>query len=283
MQLIRYMSFERGLEAVKTGVFKILRPLDTNDPYEMMGACKGKFSPEVQKTLLEDMRARWDKEYSKYGTRPDFPSLEDAERRVENSNYWFSKVVLDRATQQALHRILCFVDASKITDVADQLMWGHYAHGGRGIRIWFDGDKLDLPYAKVYPVAYRDKRPSIDLSTLKSYIVDDSWSDYLRGVLFSKSKAWGYEFEQRMLVSHRPNEEFIFRKGDLEFVKLPVAAIQRIDFGPKGFIEDTIKAVEELRSMPEFACIAIRVANFSADDYTYEYIPYEECMKKSNQ
>lgn len=174
------MSFKWGLKAIKSSEFKVLRPLDTNDPYEMMGACCGRFSPAVESALLEDMRLKWMIEVATHGGAPGFPKLSEVEQRVKNYKYFLDKLLMERKTQQVLHRILCFVDLDKINDSSDQLMWGHYGDGGRGVRIWFDADKLNLPYGKVCPVSYSANRPLMDLSKLKTYEIGVLWADYLK-------------------------------------------------------------------------------------------------------
>jgi len=282
MRLARYMSFKWGLESAKSGAFKVLRPLDTNDPYEMMGSCCGKFAPEVEVSLLEDMRVKWMIEAVSYGELPGFPRLSEVEQRVRNYKYFLDKILMERETQQLLHRILCFVDLDKSNDLSDQLMWGHYGNGGRGVRIWFDADKLDLPYGKVYPVSYSEKRPLMDLGKLKSHEIDASWNDYLKKVLFTKSLAWEYEAEQRMLISHRVSSDAVYAQGDMEFVLLPQEAILRIDFGPTARIADTISAIGELRSNSSLDHVEFYVANFSENEYRYEYLTYDECLRHYN-
>ena len=282
MKLARYMSLNWGLEAIKSGAFKVLRPLDTNDPYEMMGACCGEFAPEVESSFRKAMHMKWMIEFARYGYRPGFPSWGEVEQRVKNYKYFLNKLMLERKTQQLLHRILCFVDLDKINDLSDQLMWGHYGNGGRGVRIWFDADKLDLAYGKVYPVSYSNKRPLVDLGRLKSHEIDASWQGYLREVLFTKSLAWAYEAEQRMLVSHRAFGDVVRVKGNIELVVLPQDAIIRIDFGPTGRIGDTIAAIDELRCIPSLEHVEFYVANFSIDEYRYEYLTYDECLRHYN-
>ena len=276
------MSFKWGLEAIKSGAFKVLRPLDTNDPYEMMGACCGKFAPEVESSFLENMCQKWMVEAMRHGDSPRFPRLSDVKERVNNYKYFLDKLLMERQTQQLLHRILCFVDLDKINDLSDQLLWGHYGDGGRGVRIWFDAGKLDLAYGKVYPVSYGDKRPLLDLGKLKSHEIDASWRGFLKEVLFTKSLAWAYEAEQRMLVSHRASGDVVCVKDGVELILLPQEAILRIDFGPSGMIKDTIAAIDELRGIPSLKHVEFYVANFSKDEYKYEYLTYDKCLRHYN-
>ena len=82
--LVRYMGLEYGVKTVESGLFKLLRPLDANDPYEMMGATVGRLSDVAQKELCDDMRYEWAKAPLVMGTRP-VPPIEEVLERVANS------------------------------------------------------------------------------------------------------------------------------------------------------------------------------------------------------
>lgn len=276
MLLVRYMSLKWGIESVKTGWFKILRPLDTNDPYEMMGACYGRVRDDVRQKMLEDMYSKWKYACEHPNPKLGVPLWEDVARRIENCEVWFRKIIMDRETQQRLSRILCFMDPSNLTNNADQLMWGHYAEGGRGIRIWFDSDKIKSPHRQFFRVEYRDERPAKNLAELRSYEINEEWIEFLKQVILSKSKAWEYEHEWRLCISSKADSAEVMEKDGLEFINIPAQAITRIDFGSKGFDEDTIRIVEELSDMPELAHIKFKVATFSDLNYMYEYVDYDE-------
>lgn len=85
-----------------------------------------------------------------------------------------------------------------------------------------------------------------------------------------------------MLVSHRASSEVVHASGDVELVVLPQEAILRIDFGPTGRIEETIAAIDELRRIQTLQHVEFFIANFSKDEYKYDYLPYEECLKCYN-
>lgn len=123
MMLVRYMGLEYGLKTVESGAFKLLRPLDANDPYEMMGATVGRLSGAAQKELSDDMRYEWAKAPLGMGMRV-VPSIEEVLERVANSGHHFRQIIMDRMIQQSSMQILCFVDAESAKGVSDQLMGG---------------------------------------------------------------------------------------------------------------------------------------------------------------
>lgn len=267
------MGLEFGVQSVQTGMFKLLRPLDANDPYEMMGATTGWLSAAAQKELCDDMRYEWVKAPLGAGVRP-VPPIEAVLERVANSGYYFRQIIMDRMIQQSGMQILCFADAKSVNGVSDQLMWAHYAGGGRGIRVWIDSDKLPSQYPQVFKVNYLERRPTIDLSTLESYKDMSKWGVFYQQVWLSKSLAWKYENEYRLMVPMGKYGQWLHMDGGLEFIRIPHSAITRIDFGPKGHIQETIDIVNRLKVGQQASHIEYRVATFKEDEYEYDYLDY---------
>lgn len=274
MMLVRYMGLTSGLKTVESGLFKLLRPLDTNDPYEMMGATVGRLSEAAQKELRDDMRYEWAKASLGMGARP-VPPIEEVLWRVDHSEHYLRQIIMDRMIQQSGMQILCFVDAEFAKGVSDQLMWAHYAGGGRGIRIWIDSDKLPQSYPLIFRVNYLECRPTIDLATLKSYKDMSKWGPFYQQVWLSKSLAWKYENEYRLMVPKGKYDQWLHSDGKLEFIQIPHSAITRIDFGPKGYIQETIDIVDKLKAEPQTSHIEYRVATFKEDEYEYDYVDYD--------
>lgn len=271
MELLRYMSLDWGLKSVKTGRFKLLRPLDANDPYEMMGACIGKLREDVFSYMRQDVAYQWFKESSSRVNTATFPSLDSVQRNVENNAEFFRDVIMQRGLIQNASRILCFCEASKITDLSDQLMWGHYSYGGTGIRVWFDTERLPRDMPPIFPVHYAEIRPTIDLGELDCYLDWAKWSQFFEKVFVTKSKAWEYEHEQRMFVPKLYDSSWVSRDNGLEFVKIPVNAITRIDFGAKGIIGETRAIARSLKHATMTKHIEMRIATFDKYDYAYSY------------
>ena len=263
--LVRYMGLEYGLKTVVSGLFKLLRPLDANDPYEMMGATVGRLSDEAQKELCDDMRYEWAKAPLGVGMR-EVPPIEEVLERVANSGHHFRQIIMDRMIQHSGMQILCFVDAESAKGVSDQLMWAHYAGGGRGIRVWVDSDKLPAQYPRIFRVNYQERRPTIDLATLESYKDMSKWGPFYQQVWLSKSLAWEYENEYRLMVPKGKYGQWLHSDGGMEFIRIPHSAITRIDFGPKGYIQETIDSVNRLKSEQQMSHIEYRVATFKEDD-----------------
>lgn len=275
MNLIRYMNRKWGHESIISGLFKVLRPLDANDPYEMMGACRGKLRLDVEGRMLNDMHEKWEQCRA---VDPSTLDWHEVERRIRNHESYFRHTIMERLTQQSLNRTMSFVDADKVDAITDQLMWAHYGENGSGFRIWFDSTKLITRHSQIFPVKYDNMRPCINLGTLDNYEIDDAWKPFLREVMFTKSKAWEYEHELRMLISSRAPSDYITEKDGMEFISIHPDAIVRVDFGSKGRIEDTIKCVKELRALGGFSHIDFRVATFDEFEYKYLYLKCDDLM-----
>lgn len=97
-----------------------------------------------------------------------------------------------------------------LTEVPDDLlMWSHYADGHRGICMGFRGkDETPDPTVGLYRVEYTNEYPSPDFSRTRVW-----QRDGLAGVLWTKSIAWAYEKEWRLIRVN--GEELIEYPGTL--------------------------------------------------------------------
>lgn len=80
-----------------------------------------------------------------------------------------------------------------------ELLWGHYAEGGRGFCLGYDYDLLTkkYPLAEKMNVRYSEKIPSLNT---KEFLNGDRLETYTK--LFGiKSKAWFYEQEKRLIFN----------------------------------------------------------------------------------
>lgn len=276
MLLIRYMPLDYGLKSIMSGEFKVARPCDVNDPYEMMGACVGQPRDDVWTAIRNNMRYEWAKRGADpLNTRQEIP-IEQVEFGVDHIVDCLQRVFMERTVQQLMNRILCFIDASKINPISDQLMWGHYANNGKGMRVWFESDVLrDAGMPQIFQVDYKSERPTLDLSKLNSFDDYEVWYSFVRKLWLTKSTAWEYEHEWRMLILGNPASELLVEREGLEFVKLPISSIVRVDFGPKGYIEESTEIVRELRHNASTKHIDFRIAQYSKDAYNYDYLEYD--------
>lgn len=277
MKLIKYTKTDHGIESLSSGEFKITRPLDENDPFEMLGARKGRLSDKARKEFVDDVAYAWTK---KAMSSPKLASLRPigdvradawagAERAIDEQ-------ILGRSVFQRTDRILSVVDADRIDDRSDQLMWAHYAGSGSGMRIWIDDSKMPEEYPDFYRVNYSDERPCLDLDKVGSWDGRTVFGELVGQCLLTKSEAWSYECEWRMIVTDRIRPDLLTRHvgksgKELEFVKIPLSAVVRVDFGPKAYQNETKILIEKLKSNPALQHVEMRIAVFHPTRYKYVY------------
>lgn len=104
----------------------------------------------------------------------------------------------------------------------NELMWAHYADKHRGICVEYDMSKMennpDIAYYKffTYPIIYSESRPQIPIVLNRkekhNYSISEgkySLSDRYK-FLLTKSKAWKYEREWRMILPKNKNNIIYF-------------------------------------------------------------------------
>jgi hypothetical protein len=194
-------------------------PKDFNDPWD----CKPCFS----RALLDDavkyeQTVQW---FIRLGRRSN-PSMNEEEHKMREgelrSNRKLLEWMIDEATRGletaviGQYRVYCL---STHADVS--LMWSHYSDSHRGVCLEFSVQN-EL-FCAALPVVYRDTYPLFDLA-------DDSEDGALE-VLLTKSDAWRYESEFR-LVTTAPGYSFSGMLGTHEnFVKLPAGALKSVIVG----------------------------------------------------
>lgn len=126
--------------------------------------------------------------------------------------------------------IYCLSTTEKST-----LMWSHYANYHRGICLEYEG--IDEFFSNAFPVIYSESRPIV-------YGYKDSDDQLqLENALLTKSDAWAYEKEWRMIA---------YTKGP-GLYKIPDHLLKRIIFGAqadKRTIEDITKIANGRKHPP---------------------------------
>lgn len=270
--LLRYMSLKYGLEALRTGEFKVTRPCDANDPYEMMGGLHGRLSDRVRGEFCNSVAMGWAREAVNPTNRriilPLRKVLNDAWNNFEKT---LAIKILSRETFDKNESFLCFADADQVTDETDQLMWAHYGECGRGVRIWFDEERLKEVYPLIRPIVYQEQRPTLELDRLTSWGDADELKEFIGECYFTKSQAWAYEHEKRLLIFRSMGEQLKTRRGDIELIRIPIDAITRVDFGPMGMTDEMFAAITEFQAIERMKHIEFRVATFTQNTYSYSY------------
>lgn len=275
--LIKYTKTDHGLDSLESGEFKITRPLDENDPFEMLGSCIGRLPDKARKEFVDEIVYKWTKEaLSPSRITPLRPVDVVRADAWTNADEEIKRQILGRSVFQQSDRILSVVDADRIDDRSDQLMWAHYADSGNGMRIWIDDSKMPEEYPDFHQVRYSNERPCLDLGKVESWDARAVFGELVDQCMLTKGEAWGYECEWRMIVTDRVRPELlakhVSKEGkELEFVKIPLSAVVRVDFGPKAYQDETKRMIEKLKDRPVLQHVEMRIAVFHPTHYKYDY------------
>lgn len=189
--LCRYRSVGEGERArtqriVETGLHYFASPSSFNDPFD----CRPNFTLDgSEDEVRQYLRGMWSRQA---------PHLPEAERhaevdailsdptrdpRIAENNRLFAATYESMVTSQV--GILCL---SEVHD--DILMWSHYGDCHRGICLIYDTNYEF--FSQAFPVRYQRERPCTNP-------ILQSPEQMLDSAIYTKSLAWGYEKEWRIL------------------------------------------------------------------------------------
>lgn len=273
MLLWKYMDLEYGIKSILSGLFKVTAPLDLNDSTEMMGAVIGNLPDEVKSQMEDSFRHKWQMELDAGKPVRGWQEVKfDIDNKTKDI---MKKIVMERNSINRTSRVLCLSSYDLLDDCGDQLLWAHYGDKGRGVRILVDIDQRPNDNYHLHPAIYASMRPVLDLSKFKYWLDQDEFAPYNKKCIYTKSVAWSYEKEIRLFTFLGPKNKRIIHEHDtgIDLFVIPVSNIKRVDFGPKGEIQEMLEMVHLLHSIPATRHIQTRVATFDNDGYGYRYNP----------
>lgn len=288
MRYYKYLNPSR-IDILERGFIRFTQPSEFNDPFEM--------TPHISDIATkEEIEEQFLNEYDGH-IQAVYEELDESVRakisfdlyKTEFVKNMLLDQVLSVAKGEALEKvkkslgeafskslgILCLT-----TKHDNLLMWAHYAESHTGFVLEFDGDNqffkqvfdeplsptgidedLSKEYGYLKQVVYRDERPSVVVSGIKSF---DSF-------LF-KGKEWSYEDEWRMLM---PASKVNLRetKGgvDLFLFELPSSAITKLILGYRSSPELLLNLQQIIGSNPNLS--HIQIEKMSLHDREFKLIP----------
>ena len=220
---------------------KISKVSQLNDPFEFRYRHVGGFGRTTAKRMLRERLRTPDF----FKTAQESPELmgksKQAIKRLINSQ---RKHVLDHlikgmpksfeelgsavaAYADATIRIICFSNATQ-KPLEEILLWSHYTSNHTGVRIWIDLSREPMPLRKTFNVEYREELPAVEN---KNMITLHHYESVIQEAMSVKARCWQYEDEVRSFI---PREFFLTEEVNgmpLDFVKIDLRSIVRIDFG----------------------------------------------------
>lgn len=257
-RLYHYQAFdkERLSRMFTEGTIYFSRPRDFNDPWD----CRPFFSKSALDDLEEYERTvRWFVRCHR--TRnTSLPEAEHLRREEElRSNRKLLEWMIDKMTSemeqaiQTQYRVYCLsIHADSI------LMWSHYAASCKGLCLEFSvQNKL---FCAALRVEYLNHCPTFSVAATDE--------DANLRPLLTKSAAWGYEDEFRVVASEQP---FVFAGVPTTtqgFLALPQGALQSVILGSLMPAPDR----EWVRSLIHKSGwnVALKVASIIPDQYAFQ-------------
>lgn len=249
-KLYYFTSLEHGIAAAKQSCIKVGLAKDLNDPFELTPRVPDDQEDRPLRSLSEEeVRDQWQRHANLKGGVPvrSFEEYLKFQRELEKAasesvdagsptrglgnNAW-------AAMWSRTIGIICFAE-----NPLSELMWAHYAkkHGGCVLEI----DTKNLPF-KFLQVHYSTRRPIIRRGPITN--LKQVWEGILR-VVRTKSVAWSYEEEWR-IVAPLPTCE-VHKKGDAElyFFRFPPEAISGVLLGSRVSQKNADAATSDLKAL----------------------------------
>jgi len=256
-RLFHYRPFkeEHLVSLLLEGKLKLSRPDKFNDPWD----CRVHYQIPTDPAGRERVIEHWKELH-----RKKFPHISEAKRALMAYDFKSnpSKVADGLANAEKIlygtlcnqYRIYCL---SEKPDVP--LMWGHYAGSHAGICLEFDA--RCRPFAAAEKVKYVSAYPAFDV---------------LRGSyesLFTKSAAWSYEAEWRLIAEERAfarSPRTI--KTDNDFMTIPSGVLKSVTI---GCLTDTStrRRIENLVKTNASTSVLVRQATLAPDKYELVITP----------
>lgn len=278
MLVWKYMPYEYAFDSIKSGWFKVARPSELNDPQEMRCKTIGMLSEQVKSELVQKYYKAINEGRLALPDGRRIGTEEVVRKRIDmDGSAIFDSFTMNQLEFNRYDRLMCFANAQGFSQDNDQLLWGHYASGGRGVRILFDIPKSDSRLRfELFQVKYDNIRPILDISKFKEWMDQNVFVRFIRQAFRQKSTVWAYENEVRMMIPINGNIIISRKSGnqEIDFIKVPYDWIRKIDFGPLTYFDDSVCQIDMMLSFCELRHLEFRVAQFDGIKYSYKYVPH---------
>ncbi|MEN3113093.1 DUF2971 domain-containing protein [Uliginosibacterium paludis] len=215
-QLYRYRSIEGEAQArtqrlIETGIQYFAAPTSFNDPFDSRPDFTLSGTEDEVRAYLNEMWSRQAPHISSEDRKREIEAiLRDPNRDPRLPENSMQTAAVYEAMVTAKIGVMCL---SAVRDSV--LMWSHYADCHRGICLVYDTS--DEFFATAQPVHYQHARPQANP-------IAHTPEEMLDNAIFTKSDAWSYEQEWRILHYQRGPGERQMPPNCLRAVLLGVAA-----------------------------------------------------------
>lgn len=279
MILYRYFA-THAYETLAEKLIKLSSIRDFNDPFEFLVNQTGEMTRKRAKRTFAS-RMKTEEFYNAFtATVPNISS------KKEMRKYLRKKEIRERVIDQISKKKTILNDPFKIRDLADRtwkvccfssdqvdekkeiLLWSHYANKHQGVRLGFEFVDLDPTKFSIREVTYSDFRVPAD-STLG--FDNPAIEKSLTQMISTKSTAWNYEKEWRLLIRLEKREIILRTIGDKKIAMLPYnsSCLKMVDFGLNCARAEIAKIVDLVKK--DFPKAKMRMTGYHPTDYSLIY------------
>ena len=287
MRYYRYVNYERGIEVLKTGRFRLSPISYFNDPFDGYGVAIGSMTDEACWHFAKRFRTELQRMFVN--------ELGPIDVLIEASDEYYWEIVrklLEKPEQSYFtveavrewicaprYQLMCLSSVENYKASNDILMWSHYADSCKGIRFEIDITEADiLPGFSFNAMRYRHDRPLINLSKVTTWDEDDvEFKRYVEDCMCTKSEVWNYESEVRF-VADMKKCKYNIGSGhdcggdyDYAYVTFPSDVIKKVCFGFAVNRKEVKEVCKKLRYDERFEGVEFLQMNLDLKDYNIKY------------
>ena len=270
--MIRFFG-DHAISTLQSKKMKVAKPSELNDPFDLSLEILEDTSAEVLSNLVKN--EDFLNEYERWLSREAEGDVGRARKLVGPSSVsrLYKSMTKMRCNVENNFRLLCFNDPDKIDDHGMILMWSHYGNKNKGVCIHFDYNHLTRISQVCKPVNYPETEERVVLHPMEAFN-EDSFIAKFKSAIFTKSRAWKYEQEKRMLVPLDKKYSLVEHdiQSGMDFVPFPVEAVTSVDVGMEAN-NDFKRKLFEVLSHEEYAHVNLRQARMHDTKYKIEYDP----------
>ncbi|CDT80658.1 conserved hypothetical protein [Vibrio coralliirubri] len=255
---------------------------DFNDPFEGSYILDGKISNSARKLLLEHTEPKSKSAVDREERQKMLAELGITDDGANKKEFLYKLVSRDfkKALIGTVHdsKAVClshYDEDPELDPLYENLMWSHYANGLRGFCLVFDRESLltfhyeqELSIRPI-EVKYQDTPITLSISDFvrSNMVLNATPSNMIEEVtqtIGTKSSAWAYEKEFRMLSLEKDNAQ-----------PYPPECLAEIVIGEKMPKDQQILVINTAKSAnPD---IQIKLARLKENTYQLEIVDYESC------
>jgi len=274
MLLHRYFG-SHAFETLKEAKLKTSRISSFNDPFEFLYISSGKTTAKkARKYILSQFDSpafllEVQQQIPGFNKKTAMQHLPAMVAAMVSRSQEFDDARLEEREEltDKCMRVVC-LSAANVKPLDEILMWSHYATKHSGVRIGFEfPDGITFPFM-VEKINYGEKRVAVDFS-LGSEL--DLLTRALRESVLTKSLAWSYENEYRLITLPEHCEKRTINSAAEHFLDFKPEWVKSIDFGVRCPKEEIQRIVNLIKSSYPNKAIC-KKAVFHKSEYALDYV-----------